>query len=249
MTTKDAALTRAGTILFALGLVGFGTINFLIGNFLPELQPLDAQFPERALAAYLYGAVLIVMAILMLLGRRVHLAACVVAVVFALTFVAMHGPILVADPMNGGRWTSALEVFAAGAGALMLVTLTRHHDAPLATFARLAFAITLPAFGALHFIYRDYVASVIPGFLPGHMFWAYATGIAHIAAGLSLLTNIASRLAALLLAVMFGSWVILLHVPRVLAAFHNRAEWTSLCVAVTLCGAALLIAAGVSRKN
>ncbi|MEO7735506.1 MAG: DoxX family membrane protein, partial [Kofleriaceae bacterium] len=99
----------------------------------------------------------------------------------------------------------------------------------------------LPVFGLLHVIYVDYVASVIPGWLPGHVFWAYATGAAHAAGGLALATGVRARLAAVLLAVMFGTWVVILHLPRALAAAEPRAEWSSLFVALAMCAGSMLL--------
>jgi hypothetical protein len=41
--------------------------------------------------------------------------------------------------------------------------------------------------------YRDYVASVIPAWIPAHMFWAYATGVAHLAAGAGIVQGSADQ--------------------------------------------------------
>jgi len=83
---------------------------------------------------------------------------------------------------------------------------------------------------------------VIPAWLPAPRFWALATGGAHAAAGLSLLTNVRARLAAALLAAMFGSWVVVLHAPRAAAHPHDPREWGSLLVALAMCGASGIVA-------
>jgi hypothetical protein len=46
------------------------------------------------------------------------------------------------------------------------------------------------------------------------------------------------RLAATLLAVMYGGFALILHLPRVVAAPEARIEWTMLFIAVSLAGAA-----------
>jgi uncharacterized membrane protein YphA (DoxX/SURF4 family) len=73
------------------------------------------------------------------------------------------------------------------------------------------------------------------------VFWAYATGVAHLAGGLALLTQIQARLAAILLAVMFGAWLVMLHLPRALATLDHRAEWSSLFVALAMCAGSVLL--------
>ena len=99
----------------------------------------------------------------------------------------------------------------------------------LAAIGRYGFGVSLPVFGALHFIYHDYVASVIPAWVPGSpVFWTYFTGCAHIAVGIAILAGVQAQLAARLLGSMFGSWVLIVHVPRVLARPASQAEWTSL---------------------
>ena len=52
-------------------------------------------------------------------------------------------------------------------------------------------------------------------------FWAWATGAGHLAAGLALVSGVQARLAATLPAVMMASFVVLLHIPRVIAARRN----------------------------
>ena len=48
---------------------------------------------------------------------------------------------------------------------------------------RIVFGLAFVAFGASHFVYHEYVEAVIPVWIPFHKFFAYATGVAHIAAG------------------------------------------------------------------
>ena len=48
-------------------------------------------------------------------------------------------------------------------------------------------------FGAQHFMYASFIAFLIPAWIPGHLFWAYFTGTAFIAAGLSIAAKISAR--------------------------------------------------------
>lgn len=55
------------------------------------------------------------------------------------------------------------------------------------------------------------------------------------------------RIAALCTAAMFGSWVLILHTPRMLAHIRDANEWTSLLIALAMCGGALAIAGTLAR--
>lgn len=93
------------------------------------------------------------------------------------------------------------------------------------------------------------LAAMVPSWIPGRLFWAYLTGVAHIAAGLSILTTIkARRLAATLLASMIGLWVLILHIPKVVVSPGNLKEWSGAFIALAICGGALLIAGSLRKK-
>jgi hypothetical protein len=74
------------------------------------------------------------------------------------------------------------------------------------------------------------------------MFWAYFTGVAHIAAGVGILFKVKARLAATLLGIMFALWVLIEHSPRVAADPAFRPGWTSLFIALATCGGAWIVA-------
>src|SRR5262249_49944055 len=111
------------------------------------------------------------------------------------------------------------------------------------------FGLCAIAFGAAHFLYLAFTASMIPAFIPFHLFFAAFTGAGHLAAGLSIISGILARLGSVLLPLMFGCFVVLLHIPRVLADPANRIEWTMLCHATALTGAALLIASSIQKAR
>ena len=70
-----------------------------------------------------------------------------------------------------------------------------------------------------------------------------------MATALAIVTGIQARLGATLLGVMFLLWVIVLHAPRAFAAPRNGDEWTSLFVAMAMCGSCFVIAGGKERSH
>lgn len=249
--------TRLGRGLFGIGMLAFGLLNFAFATPVLGLEALPDGLPGQALWAYASGVLLMVAGACIPSDRlRPRRAAIAVAVLLSLWLVLLQLPSVLTHLHSGGRWTPALECLALCSVAWVLVHALAERAIGgarwsgwsgrfrrLADLGRYGFGVTLPAFGALHFIYWQYVASVIPGWFPGSpVFWTYFTGCAHIAAGLAILSGVQARLAATLLGVMFGSWVFIVHVTRVLANPHSQSEWTSLCIAVALCGGAWLMA-------
>ena len=92
-------------------------------------------------------------------------------------------------------------------------------------FGRLFLAIPLAVFGTEHFTNTADVAKGVPRWFPAHAFWVYLVGIALIAAALSITVQIQSPLAATLLGAMFFSFVLLMHIPGIIAHASNRFFW------------------------
>jgi uncharacterized membrane protein len=107
---------------------------------------------------------------------------------------------------------------------------------------RIFVAISLVVFGVQHFIYGGFVATLVPAFMPGRLFWAYFVGVAFVAAAIGILTRMLARPAATLLGVMFFLFVALLHIPRIVGKSSDGNEWVSGFVALAMCGGAWILA-------
>jgi uncharacterized membrane protein YphA (DoxX/SURF4 family) len=98
-------------------------------------------------------------------------------------------------------------------------------------------------------MYARFITTDIPVWIPWKLFWAYFVGVAFFAAALSIATGKMVSLAATLLGAMFLLWVIILHMPRVVAAPGNGNEWTSEFVALAMGGASFLMASAFGRNR
>ncbi len=76
------------------------------------------------------------------------------------------------------------------------------------------------------------MATLVPAFMPGRLFWAYFVGVAFFAAAGGILYRLMARPAATMLGVMFFLFVILLHIPRIIGKSSDGNEWTSGFVAL-----------------
>jgi uncharacterized membrane protein YphA (DoxX/SURF4 family) len=251
--TKTFELGRA---LFATAIAGLGAQCLVRGNAVPALEPVRAAVALPVIG-WVTGAVLIAAALAMLSRRAASYGAAVIAAVLLLWVALLHVPALIAAPNKGGAWTGAFEAFALSGAALLMWGLTVHASASdraqsslairATTIGRMMYGVSMPVFGILHFLYIPYIVFVTPNWIPAHVFFAYATGVAHVASGLSLLSGVLSRLAAYCTAAMFGSWVLIVHAPRVFRASHTPSEWTSMLIALGMCGGALLIASALAN--
>ena len=82
------------------------------------------------------------------------------------------------------------------------------------TIARVLFALPLGIFGLLHFMNGGMMATMVPSFIPGGVFWVYVTGLALLAGAVAVIANRRfARLAALLLGVLVLIFALTIHLP------------------------------------
>lgn len=114
---------------------------------------------------------------------------------------------------------------------------------------QIVFAIPWIAFGILHFIYADFVATLVPAFMPFKLFWTYFTGTAMIAAGISFIVNRFSSIAANLLGLMLSGFILLIHVPKLAVNFGDINSWTRPLQDISLTCACFILANSLSQNR
>ena len=238
-------MLKIGWISLALSLLGLGMLGFVTGDFALNWQPVPSSVPARTTLAYITAALVWVLGAGLLFDRYRYAFAVATAAAFLVWAVLLHGPGVVADPLNVLPWLGFTERLQVAAGALVLA-VAQVPGTPFARWgmlaAKISFGVSLPIFGLSHWAYAQFTADMIPGFIPAHLFWAYFTGACHIAAGVAILTNVLARVAAVLFAVMVSGFVLLLHLPRVIGDPGSRNEWTMIVIAMTMTGAAWCMA-------
>lgn len=112
---------------------------------------------------------------------------------------------------------------------------------------QLAFALALPVISISHFVYAFSHPAKLPPWIPFYVGFAFLTGVAHVAAGIGILTKIASRLAASLEAVMIGLFALILHLPLIAIQPTNRLYWTMFFIATACSGGSFIVASSIPK--
>jgi len=239
-----------GRLFFAIAMVASGIQQIVTAKFVRLVPPLPAWVPSHSFWAYLVGLLLLAAGAAIGAGRMVREAAAVLGAMILLAFLFLHLPLAATHPGAGFMWTNPMKALAMLGGVIILAgALPDDGGSRLAGLFR-----TLRPLGPLflggflllggiqHFVYADFVAQLVPAWIPGTRFWVYFTGVALIAGGVGIFLPKTRRLAALMSGIMMLLWVVLLHIPRALADLSNGGESSGVFEALALSGVAFILA-------
>jgi uncharacterized membrane protein YphA (DoxX/SURF4 family) len=252
-----------GHALFAICAASIAFVSIAYGDFAPMWRSVPAGIPGRAI--WLYGSAVILLAASagLCFSRTALLSLLAVGVYQAIWAVTGVAPIL-SNALSIGSWYGLCEASTSLAGAWILWALLQSRsqklELPIAgervvRFAQGAFGITCIFYGWSHFAYADYTASMVPGWLPGRLGFAYLTGFGHIAAGVGIAVGILPRLAATLEATMMSLFGLLVWAPSFLAqprpkwAATPQNQWSELLVNLLLAAAAWIVADSLRNRS
>jgi uncharacterized membrane protein YphA (DoxX/SURF4 family) len=251
-------LIPLGRLFFATGLAAFGVLAIVTGDFVAgRAPPWPEALPGRLAWAYGTGVVLIGAGVAIVAGRGARVAALTAGTLIFGWALLRHLPVVATDTILGARWTNAGKalVFFGGAFAVAGSFPAQRASGALGRIinARAAFfdlgRVTLGAFlvlcGIQHFMFADFVASLVPTWIPGAYFWTYFAGVALISGGVGLFVRRTAPWAAALSGLMVFSWVWLVHVPRI----SSHGEWIAPFEALAVAGLALLLCRALPHKK
>jgi uncharacterized membrane protein len=236
-----------GWRVYGLGVMAMAIVCLAWGNFDPG-QPVPKAFPARTALAYAAAVFMLIAGAAVEWRRTAAWGAGALAAYYTLVVVIlMNGRVVLANPTTYVAYSGGAEQLALAAGGLIVFAANARIDttsvARLTLVGRLVFGICALLFGGAHFVYMTFTAPLVPSWLPpGQLFWGYATGLAHIAAGVALLTGVQARLAAVLLTAMYASFTPLVHIPLLLAHPTDFSTWTENALNLALTGVAWVVA-------
>jgi uncharacterized membrane protein YphA (DoxX/SURF4 family) len=243
-------MIAVGRRVYGLGAITLGLVELAYGGFAEVWLPVPARLPGYHVLTYAAAGLLIVGGLAVNWTRTASVAALTLAALFAFGMLAAEAPHAIVKPGDWGGWQAIAESTVMALGGVLAYAQTRGLDPRPARAARLVFGLCLLVFGVSHFVYAKFTASLVPAWLPpSQLAWAYATGVAQIAAGLAVLSGIRARLAAILLTVMYAAFGVLVHLPSVIAHPSSHDNWAENAINLVLTGAAWALADWLSKPK
>lgn len=244
-------IASVGHALFAATMIGLGIMGLIHGNFAQVWSPVAKGVPVREALVYFSAVVSLTCGAGLVWRRTAAGAARVLLVCLLLWLIVFRLPSMVLAPGLNSFW-SAGETAVMVAGAWVLYHwFAGEWDKRYAGFAagdvglrvaRVLFGFGLIVFGAGHFIELRYTASLVPGWLPWHVAFACFTGSAFIAAGVSVMSGVFARLAAVLVTVEIGAFLVLVWIPILAGGARSSSNWGETIVTWVLMVGAWVVA-------
>jgi uncharacterized membrane protein YphA (DoxX/SURF4 family) len=254
---RRGVMSSVGRRVYGLGAVALGIVGLVWGDFATNWQPIQAlpfAVPHREALAYAVAACLLA-AGLAVQWRPSTKAGLLVLAVLYLLFAMLWVPRVVGYPQIFGTWGGMLEELAPAAAAVVAYAyLLPAGSAAAAAWAerigRLMFGVCAVSFGVVHFTAVPQTAALVPAWIPpGQTFWAWATGVAHLLAGVAILTGVLAPLASRLLTAMLVGFGVLVWVPALFAHPRVHTTWAANAVNLTLIGAAWVVADSMASRK
>jgi len=237
-----------GPAVLAAGMLALGSQSLLLHDFISGWQPVPQSWPARSALAIDSALLVIVCSLGMLVRSWCRKASIGMAILLIVWLITLHIPFIARGPTILAQWLGASETSFILAGVLILA---RNPDRPLfgldlRLVARVIAGICLLQFAACHFVYAQFTAEMIPTWIPGHLFWAYATGTGYAAAGIAILSGVWARPAAWATAAMMGSFTFLVHIQRIADSGGAASAWKLMFATIALAGSAWVLALDTS---
>lgn len=246
-------------MIFGVAIATFGIENLLFAYLKLAVRGVP-WFPASPVLEYLAGLALLMAGVNIIFNFRAWWTATLLGFFFLLLVLFSQIAAVAATPRDLGVRTVFFETLSMCASAFTLAaTLRRGNSAEIRRGAidklletgPYLFGISAVVFGSTHFLLLRFIASLVPAWMHAGMFWAYFTGAALVAAGISILTKWLDEWAATLLGTMFLLWFLLLHLPRIMSAprSHDPNEWSSAFIALAMCGGAWICGWHARERN
>jgi uncharacterized membrane protein YphA (DoxX/SURF4 family) len=238
--------------LLAFALTAIAIQQFIAGTVLIGRPPLQENINVEQIAAYCSALLLLAASYSIATGKLKSIL--VATSVFIILWSGVRNLLIVLTEGDiGSALTSVGKAFTLGSGILVLLivhsgnVISRSAAAMndyIHAFARICFGCFLVASGVQHFLFVDFVQSLVPGWIPAPVFCTYISAVALIVIGCCLVLKVKTELASLSAASMIFIWVFVIHIPRAIG-INNQNEWTALFEATSFASMSFLLSQNV----
>lgn len=249
-------LLESGSRVYGWGAVALGLIGLAWGDFATVWQPVQAlpfTVPYRGALAYVVAGCLLAGGLAVQRRRTARAGAVVLAVVYFI-FSLFWVPRVIGYPRMYGTWLGLSEQLSLVTAAVIIYASSVPRDSAwafrTAQIGRLMFVICVLSFGLAHFFALPETAGMVPNWIPpGQRFWAVATGVAFLLAGVAMLTGVRAVLAARLLTLMLITFGALVWAPSLFASPRAHVVWAGNAINLAIAGAAWVTADSLASRQ
>jgi uncharacterized membrane protein len=247
-----------GRMFFAIPLAVFGSEHFTATAGIAALVP--RWIPAHTFWVYAIGAGFICAALSITILVQARLAAALVGMTMLIFVLVMDFPGTLAHPGNRFFWALALRQLAFSGGAFAFAmspwrtSRVRRPQLKQALAAIPRFFVGAPAmfYGVEHLLHPEYVPGIplqklTPDWIPGRILLSYFVGVILILAGVCLLLNKKTRLAATALGLTILLTVLWIYLPMLIAAPKDVVPLNFFFDTLFFCGTILLLANAMKK--
>jgi len=261
-TLSRAPLVSVGRWFFGLALLGLGLEHFIFREFVTGRAPgWPNGMPGKLVWVYASGVMVILTGLAILTRRWGRPAALGLGLLIFAWALLRHLPIVAADSLLGGSWTRAGKALTIFGGSFAVAASLppipgsttsgwrrfANATGPFVLLGQIGLGSFLILAGMQHFLFTEFVASLIPSWIPGNgIWWAWFAGVALIAGGLGLLVPLTAPLAGLMSGLMVFSWFWIVHLPR---ALRSVTDGIAVFEALAVSGIALVVAGALAARR
>ena len=174
-------LTNLGRTLFATAMAAFGLQYLFHALAASAPAPGPPWAPTPLFWGYVTAIILVAAATGIATGTLARCAAILLAILLFVRVLLAYVPRLIANIHDPGPWTSGSELLALCGATLVLAGVKK--------LGRILFALPLVVFAIQHFLYARFIATLVPAWIPGRLFWAYFVGVAFSCAAVSIASS------------------------------------------------------------
>ncbi|KAF2335100.1 DoxX family protein [Flavobacterium daemonense] len=259
-------LIKLGRFFYGIGVVALGIHQLIIKDFRSEiLSPFPAWAHSTSIFPILVGIALILAGIIIsgifaIKSIDIKKVCLYLGFAFLASVITSHLPYIImlsAEKTPDFQvWINALEALTYSGGAFVMagsfpknnsVAVEKNFAAFLEKFipcGRVFYSILMIVFGLSHFAFANFIATMVPKWLPAPMFWTYFFGVVIVVSGVSIIFKILIKPIALLFALTLFLFFLFFHIPDAVAnpSAGGGNEIVRAIVCLLFCGIALVIA-------